>query len=1799
MLFKYLLNLIEATSLRRWVVLLLLLGLSPAAYAADYFWVGGAGQWNDLAHWASRSGGAATATQVPQNTDNVYFDANSFAAGNEQVSVDGTVTCFNMDWTGAVHALAAGGSTAGTRLVGNGTVEVNGDLHLQDGLGRQDANFSLLATTLGHVVDLQGVPVNGWLSFDSASGGWLFTSNATLVQYGSTPSLLLSAGTIDFGPAQISCYGVRSTGSQYRDIQLNTSQFNLLGSVNAWEVSGANLLFDAGASTLRLGPTPRTTANAYAFSSAQLNYNRVEVGAGASAVLSVAGSSFDELLVNGNTTLTSAATINGALTVAPDVVLRAAAGQVLFFSSQATLNAGGSCAGLAVLQSSVPGKVAYLNRARGWGSTSLAYAAVQDIRFGGGTALPAPTCLDRGNNLGIAFSGLAVSDLYWVGGTGAWHDAGHWATTSGGAAGNTCLPTLATNVHFDASSFATAGETVVLDGPNAFCRNLDWTGANAPVFSTAGTTEGLKQLHIGGSLTFTPSLTLDLAADLVFEGYEAGLAAASVATAGRVLAGNVYFRAPGSTYTLLDNLTLAPGAASPNGRLYVEAGTLNTGGRAVAAQGFSSGYAATGSVFSTGTAGGGPVSAAAVDLGSSTLTLTPASAASDGGGRPTYTWDIAPGTSLSAGASTIRIGSNSTRNQPAYFQAGLGMQYHNVVFTDPDALSLPTLVAGGGAPATFDLLAFTGSADINASTVITQQMTLAGGHAYTFNSTTQTFGPNAQLVALGGCEGFLTMSGASASARATFSKPAGGALPNQGLQFVLLRNLVFGGGSSWTAAQSLDNGGTTGMAFSSPPTPRALYWVGNGGRWSDPNHWALSSGGPGGNCPPNQLDDAYFNAQSFSLASQVVVQDVLQASCRSLSWATVTNRPTFSGSSANKLTLYGSLTWSAAMNQQLAGEIALLGAATITSAGQAFGGGITIDAPGATVSLADALQQPRTAGSGLAFFAGTFLTNNQPVRLRSLLSNPEPGAAPPARTLKLGSSTVEITAGNWTLTQPASLAFDAGTSTILLSTGAFFNGNGFTYNVVELGTGVLHTVGGNSTYGTLHLAGLTLLTGSNVITQELALAPGSTYRFGAGTTTTLAAGASVLASGTGPRVITLQSTANGQAFFWSKAAGTVCASYIYLRDSQVLGGAYFEAGQQANNQGNTAGWSFASLPQATYQSQVVCPQLGAHALRLTFSGLDRYTQAATTLAAAQYPLTVVVRNLTDGTTQTLSVPGPPYDLPIAGSTATTQLQVLSVATNPASCGALQNTGPFPLVTDGPLSGPAGLWTGAGATPDWLDCQNWADGTVPTALTDVTIQAGAAALLDGPAPVANLHVLPGGELRLGSAAELAIGGDWLNEGTATADPASQVAFVGSTSQGITNGRFGRVVVNNAAGLVLYTNASSATSLALTAGRLATGAFRWWHTNPAASSLSSSGSASYVAGTLRRSLAGGAVGTYSFPVGSASQYARLDVLSSQLAGLSYLDASFGPKTDPDTGLNCTETSPSALRYLAVYPAGIWTLTPDAQPTSGTYAAQAYLDPFSGLADNQFALLKRPDASTSAADWNTSGGTLSPTDGPGRRVADGYALRSGLVSFSQFGLAQAETMAPLPVTLTSFQAAVRGSAALLTWTTAQELHNDHFEVEASTDGRAFGLVRTVPGHGTSSTAHSYALTDAHLPAYGTQLVYYRLRQVDYDGSSHFSPVRALAVEAGADRSFALYPTLLSAGEGLHYALGSALADQAAGAELAVYALTGQLLGTYRLPAAGATGQVALAPLPAGWYVARLRLADGQLLSAGFGIK
>ena len=112
-----------------------------------------------------------------------------------------------------------------------------------------------------------------------------------------------------------------------------------------------------------------------------------------------------------------------------------------------------------------------------------------------------------------------------------------------------------------------------------------------------------------------------------------------------------------------------------------------------------------------------------------------------------------------------------------------------------------------------------------------------------------------------------------------------------------------------------------------------------------------------------------------------------------------------------------------------------------------------------------------------------------------------------------------------------------------------------------------------------------------------------------------------------------------------------------------------------------------------------------------------------------------------------------------------------------------------------------------------------------------------------------------------------------------------------------------------------------------------------------------------------------------------------------------------------------------------------------------------------------------------------------------------------------------APLPVKLTRFAAVAVGADAVLTWATASEENNHHFGVERSLDGRAFEQIATVAGHGTTFASSAYTLTDAGASAHTTGVLYYRLRQVDYDGQASYSPVQVVRFRHAAG-GVALYP-------------------------------------------------------------------------------
>lgn len=108
-----------------------------------------------------------------------------------------------------------------------------------------------------------------------------------------------------------------------------------------------------------------------------------------------------------------------------------------------------------------------------------------------------------------------------------------------------------------------------------------------------------------------------------------------------------------------------------------------------------------------------------------------------------------------------------------------------------------------------------------------------------------------------------------------------------------------------------------------------------------------------------------------------------------------------------------------------------------------------------------------------------------------------------------------------------------------------------------------------------------------------------------------------------------------------------------------------------------------------------------------------------------------------------------------------------------------------------------------------------------------------------------------------------------------------------------------------------------------------------------------------------------------------------------------------------------------------------------------------------------------------------------------------------------------APLPVQLLSFTASAAADCEVwLAWATGTETQFDHFEVEAGRDGRTFAKDGSVAAKGSGSS-YTYRY---HQDVDGT--FYFRLKIMDADGSSSYSPVAIVTNDCRQQGTILLVP-------------------------------------------------------------------------------
>lgn len=280
-------------------------------------------------------------------------------------------------------------------------------------------------------------------------------------------------------------------------------------------------------------------------------------------------------------------------------------------------------------------------------------------------------------------------------------------------------------------------------------------------------------------------------------------------------------------------------------------------------------------------------------------------------------------------------------------------------------------------------------------------------------------------------------------------------------------------------------------------------------------------------------------------------------------------------------------------------------------------------------------------------------------------------------------------------------------------------------------------------------------------------------------------------------------------------------------------------------------------------------------------------------------------------------------------------------------------------------------------------------------------------------------------------------------------------------------------------------------------------------------------SWINGTLRRFLAPASVNQYQFPVGDIAKpnLAVLTNLTAQpLNNLSYVDARFGSKPGTDVNLSAYEIS---QYYVSVNNGGVWHLAPDVNPTAGRYDLLLYFNGFTGLENNQFGSLRRPVASSDAAQWQVpTGSVLPPNNTAGRLVINGYVRRNNIGIFGQYGIGLLST--PLPdVSIDLTANRLNKNEVKLVWETRQESTVSGFELERRYDREAhFSVTGFVPSrmlNGTVSGLQTYMFTDAN-PYQGVS--YYRVKALSRSGQAVFTQIKAVKGWGDAAVTVTVFP-------------------------------------------------------------------------------
>ncbi len=389
---------------------------------------------------------------------------------------------------------------------------------------------------------------------------------------------------------------------------------------------------------------------------------------------------------------------------------------------------------------------------------------------------------------------------------------------------------------------------------------------------------------------------------------------------------------------------------------------------------------------------------------------------------------------------------------------------------------------------------------------------------------------------------------------------------------------------------------------------------------------------------------------------------------------------------------------------------------------------------------------------------------------------------------------------------------------------------------------------------------------------------------------------------------------------------------------------------------------------------------------------------------------------------------------------------------------------------------------------------YTDGDVRSAGEDVniTISGGGVLDIDG-----DLDMTGGNDNLTMTNGSLFLTGDWDNDGTTTLS-GGEIEFIGSSNQSISNSNGGEtfynLTIDNSSGNVSLNDSIIITNrLDLTDGLIIGNGNSVTIVDNA--TVINASSSSYVDGDINK------IGNeaFSFPTGDGAFYNPIGISAPSSATDMFRAQYF--RGDPQRLLGLLFSLIDAV--VRISDAESWEVdrlvgTSSVAITLNYNTLGDYTGSI-GVADlSDLRVARYDDGDT---EWHDEGNASTTGN-----TTLGTVTSPPLSAFSPFTLGFVTY--PLPVELMEFNLRAIGNQARIEWGTSSEINNNHFILQRTLDGKNIIDISTIPSKaegGNSTESIQYAYTD--LIDY-TDVAYYRLIQVDHDGTSKTYPFEALKV-------------------------------------------------------------------------------------------